>query len=174
MTHDPNTTDDKPQPLTDDDLVAYLDGELSAEACNEIERRLSEDAHLRRRLQAHQAAWELLDEVPRAEIPTSFTQTTVEMVAVTAAEDSRQAARHALQLRRLAWTAAAAAWVATALAAYGLTSFVVSRPNRELVQDLPIIEHLDAYENAGDIAFLKRLASEGLFTAEVDDDDVYY
>ena len=122
---------------------------------------LSEDADLRRRLQLHQAAWDLLEEVPRAEVPTSFAETTVEMVAVTAADDSRQAARTAELRQRLAWTAATAAWVATALAAYGITSFVVSRPNRELVQDLPIIEYLDAYQNAGDIDFLRTLAQRG-------------
>ena len=95
------------------------------------------------------------------------------MVAVTAADDSRKAERTAERRRRLAWTVAAAAWVTTAMTAYGITSFVVNRPNRELVQELPIIEHLDAYQNAGDINFLRRLASEGLFTAEVDDEGYY-
>jgi len=173
MTHDPKTTNGEPEPLPDDDLIAYLDGELSAEASDAFERRLSEDANLRRRLQLHQAAWDLLEDVPRAEVPPSFTETTVEMVAVTAADESRTASRRAARRRRLAWAAAAAAWGATALAAYGITALVVNRPNRQLVQDLPVIEHLDAYQNVGDIGFLRALASEGLFTAEVDDEGYY-
>ena len=69
MTHDPNTADGKFDSPPDDDLIAYLDGELSAEASDEIERRLSEDANLRRRLQLHQAAWDLLEEVPAPRSP---------------------------------------------------------------------------------------------------------
>ena len=36
-------------------------------------------------------------------------------------------------------------------------------PNRQLLQDLPILEDLDLYEQAGSIDFLHKLADTGLF-----------
>ena len=38
--------------------------------------------------------------------------------------------------------------------------------NRELLEDLPVLENLDAYRQVGDIQFLRTLARERLFDQE--------
>jgi anti-sigma factor RsiW len=169
MTHDLTRSEGLPEPTSDDDLVAYLDGELSAELSREIERRLAQDADLRQRLQQHQAAWDLLEEIPRPEVSASFTRTTIEMVAVTASDDVNQAERQQRRRRQIAWGAAVATWLLVVASGFMITRFFLSAPNRQLVKDLPILEHLDAYRNVEDVEFLRSLARENLFTAETDD-----
>ena len=39
-------------------------------------------------------------------------------------------------------------------------------PNRQLLQDLPVLENLDEYRQIGDIEFLRMLRDQGLFAKE--------
>ncbi|MEX0585756.1 MAG: hypothetical protein WD176_03880, partial [Pirellulales bacterium] len=50
------------------DLVAYLDGELDAETSRELENLLATDPNARDEMQRMEQAWDLLDELPRAEV----------------------------------------------------------------------------------------------------------
>src|SRR5262249_41070651 len=73
-------TRDMPQ-LTDEDranLVAYLDGELDAEAAQALEAKLSVDPTARAEADALKRTWELLDYLPRPEPSPSFTHRTLE------------------------------------------------------------------------------------------------
>jgi anti-sigma factor RsiW len=162
-----------PQPESDlfrDQLVAYLDGELSAEESQALERHLSEDPDLRRQLQTHQQAWDLLDDIPRAEVKETFTQTTVEMIAVSTEEAIQDAQRRQGVRRVCAWLAGGAGALLTCAVGFYATSAYLTAPNRKLIEDLPIIENLDAYRNAESVDFLKALEQEGLFVAEVEDE----
>jgi hypothetical protein len=47
---------------------------------------------------------------------------------------------------------------------FWLTFFQVTEPNRQVVEDLPILERLDAYQSAGSVDFLRELEKEGLFS----------
>lgn len=149
-------------------LVAYLDGELDSESRHQLEERLSGDHQLRQRLKEYQQAWDLLDELPRERVDDSFAKTTVEMVAIRAEEllvdRTRKASRH----RWGAWGAALVCSILAALAGYWVTQQYVSAPNRQLVDDLPILEHLDAYQSAGSVEFLRQLEQERLFVEDGD------
>ena len=83
---EPSNTND----LAYEKLVAYLDGELDAESSQQVERRLAEDPGYRHELKQMQRAWDLLDELPRAEVSETFTQTTVEMVALSAEHELKE------------------------------------------------------------------------------------
>src|SRR5580658_8768643 len=72
-------------------LSAYLDGELDADARQQVEQLLARDPQARIELQRLERAWELLDGLPRIELEPSFTQTTVEMIAVRVADDVGEA-----------------------------------------------------------------------------------
>lgn len=157
-------------PVGPDDLIAYLDGELDAPTAQKIERCLAEDPQLVQRMREHQQAWDLLDELPREEVSDVFTQTTLQMVAVGAANDAEQRAREADASRSWLWLATAASLIAASLAGYWAAAVVFDRTNRELLQDLPLIENLDAYQQAENVEFLRALENEGLFVAEVDDE----
>lgn len=148
------------------DLVAYLDGELDAEQTQAVEQRLSADAAYRRQLRELQQAWDLLDQLPKAEVDDSFTQTTLAMVAVSASGDVAQArVRHGRTRRWLWWTGSVAAAAAFA-AGYFAVSTVVSRENRRLLRDLPVIQNLDEYRYAGSVEFLRLLDHEEVFTED--------
>src|SRR5438309_11913316 len=69
-------------PSIDEEIVAYLDGELDSVAEAQVVRRLSEDAAYRARLGQLQQAWDMLDNLRRTEADDEFVQSTVAMVAV--------------------------------------------------------------------------------------------
>ena len=150
-------------------LVAYLDGELDAETSKQVERRLAENVAYRRELQQLQRAWDMLDELPRAEVSESFTQTTVEMVALSAAQELTEVKGQGRRHERVLWGAVGAGVVLAALASYLVVSAYFARPNAELLRDLPVIENMDLYEVADSVEFLRQLEKSGLFAEEPDD-----
>lgn len=152
-----------------EELVAYLDGELDAEAGQRVERRLAEDVQYRQRLQELQQAWDLLDYLPRSQVSESFTQTTVQMVAVKATEDIAKRTVTAETKRRTMWLIGAGGTAAAALLGYLIVSELVARPNEQLVEDLPVIEYVDVYQHADSVEFLKQLDQAGLFAEDVSD-----
>ena len=164
------------QPETDgaraDELVAYLDGELDAQATAEVERRLSDDAEYRQRLRQYQQAWDMLDHLPYAEADEQFARTTVEMVALRTTDDVERD-RAATNLRR---GLSIAGWVGACLAAavvgYSLLNNHLSAPDRALLGDLPVIENVDLYVHVESVEFLRTLDREGLFVEEAAGDSV--
>ncbi len=163
-----------PLPLFEDDkvreeLVAYLDGELSPDDAQRVERRLAEDTTYRQALQELEKTWDLLDTLPRAEPGDEFTRTTVEMVALSAAAEVEQLKLQARRRHRLALAASVAAVIAGALAGFGAVYWKVTEPNRQLVRDLPVLENMEYYRHADSLEFLRRLEQEGLFDGEVSD-----
>lgn len=148
------------------DLVAYLDGELDSEQAQAVEQRLSSDPAYRQQLRELQQAWDLLDQLPKAEVDDTFTQTTLAMVAVSASDDVAQARVRQGRRHRWLWWSGSAAAVLAFIAGYGAVSRIVSRENRRLLRDLPVIQHLDEYRYADSVEFLRRLDREGLFAEE--------
>ena len=149
-----------PSNLTADDqeqLVAYLDGELPADQCAAIEDRLSADGTYRREMQRLARTWDVLDELPQATAGDTFAKTTIEMVTV-AVEKEIAAETVASSRRRIKHLALAVGLLVAAV----IAGFVGARsiwpdPNRQLIIDLPVIEHLDALSQFRDIAFLRSL-----------------
>ncbi len=163
---EPSNTND----LAYEQLVAYLDGELDAEASQRVERRLAEDPDYRRELKQMQRAWDLLDELPRAEISETFTQTTVEMVALSAEHELTEVKTRVRHFDRLIWVAVGASVVLASMAAFWGVSTYLSRPNDQLAQDLPVIENVELYEVADNVEFLRELEQAGYFKEETDDE----
>lgn len=151
------------------ELVAYLDGELDEESGRRIERRLSEDADYRLRLQHLQRAWDMLDYLPRAHVAESFTQSTVEMVVLSATEDVQQLHKRTSQRRGLLWLVGGGSFLAATLLGYALVASLANRPNRQLVQQLPLIENYDLYRHADSLTFLDQLRDSRLFDDQIDD-----
>ncbi len=160
MTHDPRA--DAAAPL-EERLAAYLDGELDAEQTRAIEELLASDPEVRRRLRAMERTWELLDELktpPAAD--DRFTRTTLEMVAVAAREDVAKL-RAAVPRRRWALAAGLGAALAAGFLAVALPG---AWANRRLLQDLPVLEHLEEYRLIDSMEFLRALAEKPWFSAE--------
>ena len=150
-------------------LVAYLDGELDAEAARSVEERLASDPALRMEMQRLDRAWHLLDALETEPVDEQFTRTTLEMTIAAAEEElqQEQAERPRRQLKRtlLLCTAVAAA----ALCGFLGVRLLTPDPNRQLLEDLPVIENLEQYRAVGDIEFLRALHQERLFDDGLDE-----
>jgi anti-sigma factor RsiW len=159
------------EPTTiDEEIVAYLDGELDTEAMARVERRLTDDPGYRSRLSQLQHAWDLLDNLRRTEADDEFVQSTVAMVAVQAEQEAKTQKLRIVRQRNMAWLALAAVALLSIAGGYAALHRRMTRADRNLVRDLPVIEHVDEYLNIDDVSFLKQLERENLFAAEVDDE----
>jgi anti-sigma factor RsiW len=153
----------------DEEIVAYLDGELDTEAIARVERRLAEDSAYRSRLSQLQHAWDLLDNLRRTEADDDFVNSTVAMVAVQAEQDAKTQKLRTVRRQSFAWLALVAAVLFSMASGYVVLHRRMTRGDRSLVRDLPVIEHVDEYLNIDDLDFLKQLERDNLFAAEVDD-----
>ncbi len=159
-----------PQPNDDlhEQLVSYLDGELSIEQSRRIEERLSTDDTARDELRRLEKVWDVLDGLPRSQVNETFARTTVEMVALAAEKDLKQ--EHAARPRRQiqTWLAASVAVLLAGVVGFAGAALFFPDRNGALLRDLPVIENFEMLQKAENVAFLKRLAEEGAFLSESD------
>src|SRR5262245_30531312 len=88
-----------------EEIVAYLDGELSGDESARVERRLASDEDYRQQLQSVERAWTALDDLPMATVDDRFSRTTLGMVVEAAAEELRAKTRALPIARRRRWAA---------------------------------------------------------------------
>lgn len=138
-------------------IVAYLDGELSPQQCAEVERRLSTDEEFRRELQRVDRAWSALDELPRATVDDRFSRTTLELVVAAADREFAEQTQCMPTLRRR--RRVSTALLAAAAVAFGFLLVRLSwdDSNEALVADLPVVQQLDVYRQFEDVGFLRKL-----------------
>ena len=158
--HEPTSPDIDP---VEEELVAYLDEELEPEHRAQVEHRLAEDARYRDKLRHMQKSWDMLDLLARSEPDEGFTRTTVAMVALKAKEATDLQKETTQRFSLLFKLGVAAGTLACLLIAYSVGSWLFSASDRQLVRDLPVIEHLDEYTHAESVDFLRSLAKHGLF-----------
>ncbi|MEL0094509.1 MAG: hypothetical protein VW875_01605 [Planctomycetaceae bacterium] len=147
-------------------LVAYLDGELDETVSQEIERRLADDPEYRLRLQQLQQTWDLLDELPRVNRDESFTQSTVEFVALTAQQDLEETQQWSrLGDSKAIWGRAVITILALVLGIFA-GDWYFGQKHRQLLEDLEVISEFDQYRLTEDLQFLKDLEKSGVFNTE--------
>jgi hypothetical protein len=152
----------KTESSLEEQLVAYLDGELDAEAVRRIEARLAAEPEVREALNRLERTWEMLDELGATPVGDSFTRTTLEMVTVAAEEDVERVMADVPLRRRRRWSIAAGVLAATAA---GFLAAYLSLPNtnRQLLENLPVLENLEEYRQVDDIEFLRLMKEKSLF-----------
>jgi hypothetical protein len=159
MTHDPS-----PEPTElHEELTAYLDGELDAQAVKQIEERLGRDPAYQAELQRLERAWELLDRLPRASVNETFTKTTMEMVAVAASEDAATVQSAWPRRHRRQQFLGGLGLVAAGLVGFAVGHWWWPNPNEQLLRDLPVLRNFELYYQADNIDFLRLLDEQGLF-----------
>jgi len=152
-----------------EELSAYLDGELDAHSVREVELRLARDAAYRQELQRLERAWDMLDGLPRAAVGDSFTRTTIEMVAVAAADEVKSFQEQLPRQRRARNAIAGGLAIAAGVIGFALGLLWWPDPNRQLLDDLKVLQNFEYYYQADDIDFLRQLDRESLF-ADGDND----
>ncbi len=151
----------------DEEITAYLDGELTGEALGNIEKRLATDNAFRSRLQDLDRGWMLLNELPQSEVHQNFAATTVEMVALH--EQHPGNAKYGGSAGQLIqqW-----AFVGFAVLAACLTGFILSTAiaallsacgllknhNDAVLENFPILQNLDKYKLVENIAFVQAIS----------------
>jgi hypothetical protein len=161
---------DSTQQELQDELTAYLDGELDAESVRRVEERLARDAGFRGELNQLERAWNMLDRLPRASVDENFTKTTIEMVALSASQEADAIARERPRRRRRQRIVAAISMGAALLVGFVIGKALWTDPNEQLLADLPVLENLDLYYQADEIEFLRLLgASRSFNEAETDE-----
>lgn len=147
-----------------ENLVAYLDGELEDTESQEIDRILARSDVARHEVEALSRAWDMLDLLPNSQASSEFTNRTMSTLKL---EESPY------DISDKAWFvfarrgAVAAVWLA-AIAACGVVGFLATwqwypNPHRDMLAELPLIRHLDVYQEVESIEFLDSLNREGLF-----------
>ncbi|MDA8746159.1 hypothetical protein N9N28_16155 [Rubripirellula amarantea] len=154
------TNSPQPDERLSEELVAYLDGELSPSESESVETRIQQDEHARNELQKFDRVWNTLDELPRAVVDAGFTRTTIEMAAVEAKKELAHETSMLPVRRRHRWLKIASLAAAAGLVGFAALAVLTPNPNRELYSNLPVILQLDAYSEVRDIEFLRLLEAE--------------
>lgn len=155
-------------PALEEQLVAYLDGELEPQESRRVEELLASDARAQETLQRLDRTWGMLDELERQEPGEETVRSTMEMVAAAAEEEVAELRSSAPARRRRRFALAAGGLLAASLAGFLTVSLSTPDPNRELLENLPVLENLDAYLEVDDIEFLRELSRQQIF-ADFDD-----
>jgi hypothetical protein len=156
---------DEPQRISERDradLVAYLDGELTGEAARALEAKLSLNPQARAEADALRRTWELLDFLPKPAASSNFTHRTMQRLTPVPVNERRGWQRWRRSCLGVGWAAAllAAGWGGYA----GYNWFVPREPgDKELIQDLRVIENKRDYDLVEDLDFWKALDKPELF-----------
>lgn len=140
-----------------EEIVAYLDGEMSPGERAAVEQQLARDESFRQEMQRIERAWNALDELPRTTLDDRFSRTTMEMVVTEAAAevDAKTLALPVMRRKRQWSTVLIAA--AAALLGFLAVRIVRDAPNRKLIADLPAVVNVDRYQQFQSVEFLRQL-----------------
>lgn len=147
------------------DLVAFLDGELHGEAARALEAKLSQNPAARAEADALRRTWELLDFLPRPQPSLRFTHCTLQRLSPLRADERQRRQRWYRCSFGLGW---AAALLLSGWAGHAAYDWLVPLEpgERQLLQDLRIIENKRLYERMEDLDFWRALDAPDLFGDE--------
>jgi hypothetical protein len=151
-------TDDAPLDPDDELLVAYLDGELDAQAENSLMDRLVDEPELNRRLQQLQDGWEWLDKLPDVTPHEGLVESTLELVV---ADIVKAKPKPQSSWSRYRWPLGitTVCLIAT-LATIAVDATVKSIGYRHELADLALAENLDAYQHGRDLDLMRTLVGD--------------
>jgi hypothetical protein len=141
-------------------IVAYLDGELTPTEAALVERQMADDAEFRNEVQGIEQAWSALDALPATKVDDRFSQTTMEMVVVAARSELAEKTQALPIKRRNDLLGKVLLAVAAASLAFLAVRLFRDNPNQVLLADLPTIQYLDIYSQFRDADFLRELNKE--------------
>lgn len=148
----------------DEQLTAYLDGELSREDSKELESRLINDESLRMRLAELRKSYELLDELPETPYDQRFTQSTIEHVIRDVRGGQLPEAVPTPMVRPASWFAKNARFMLT-LAAVAATAIFAAMAIRSVestrqLQEMGIVSNLSGLKDVYELDIATKLSDE--------------
>lgn len=149
------------EPLNEDrheQFVAYLDGELDEASTRNLEATLAVDESARNEVAALARTWELLDELPHVDVSSDFTEKTLSSVRLETITQPEEQKNSSNDWRKwLVGTVLVLGTVSCFLAGLFVVQGMTDPKTDVLLQNLPVIENLETYEDIGDAEFLRRL-----------------
>lgn len=149
------STNDRDRRL--EQIVAYLDGELSPAEASQVEQQLTDDAQFRQELADIERAWTALDVLPNATVDDRFAQTTMELVVGAAREEVLEKTRALPVMRRKNLLSKLLLLAAAVALGMLMMQLLRENPNRLLLSNLPPIEYIGIYSQFQDVEFLEQL-----------------
>ena len=157
------TSSKQPIDVTEN-LVAYLDGELTDEQAHAVQLAIAQDPQLRQRVDALQHTWQMLGSLPEAKATGAFTQQTMETVQLASQTQPQLQSGWPNQWRHLAQRSLFILGITvSATLGFLLTNRWMDDDDRLLLQDYSVIRHLDQLADIGNTEFLQALDSNGWF-----------
>lgn len=150
--------------LLDEQLTAYLDGELTASESARIEQRLVEEESVRRRLAELRQAYEYLDQLPETPHNHAFTQSTIAMVVEelkrVPSEPVARPQTLAPKKNWFAWPSVVAPIALMALLGSILGAALATLQTRTELKKLDLIANLPGMQDVGDWKVADELAKD--------------
>jgi len=157
------------KPEQRENLVAYLDSELSPEEAAEIDQALVDSPVARNEVEMLTRTWEMLELLPNQTASDEFTQTTMQTARLSEqTEPAFSLEEYYPQIRAglmaLTWLVCVtlASW-----AGFMIANAWTPNPADQLVRDLPVIENYNQYHSlevndTDKLDFLRELDKRGL------------
>ena len=145
---------------SDDDLGAYLDGELNTSERSALEAELTKDSSLHARLEQLRGTWSMLELLEPSTVSDDFTKSTI---AMTATRMRRESLTDWIRSR---WQFLAGFVVALVLG-FTLVKIPTTAQNQQKLSDIPLINDLDLYLRADSVGFLRELDAAELFAPDL-------
>lgn len=155
-----------PYDAQEEELNAYLDGELEPGERERLERRLATDASLREKLKKTQQSWDALDLLPKARADETFAGATLEMTVAMANDETVQAPKSILPPERRSWLKLGGGALFAACLGFVLVRAGHNNVERKLLRDLPVVERMEPLSNTPSIDFLRKLEEKHLFVSD--------
>lgn len=140
----------------DEQLLAYLDGDLSEGIAKSIDERLKTDPGLRRRLDELRTSWDMLDELPVSVSNPKLAESTIELVALRLMEERKTSSLQ--KILRLRWPLIGIATMLAFLLGAWTAVRQVQRQVEELVGTLPVVTRYSEIKLIDRPEWLERLA----------------
>jgi ferric-dicitrate binding protein FerR (iron transport regulator) len=141
-----------------DNLVAYLDGELSEEETQEIEQILAASEVARHEVDMLSRSWDLIGVLPTAKASEEFTRKTLSSIRAAEAERSFISPQTRRNMRRVAVLACGTAVLGLCMyLGFTATNRWVPNEADQLLDEYEVISNLDRYSEVGSIEFLQAL-----------------
>ncbi len=144
-------------------LVAYLDGELSEDATNEIEQLLAVSAEARTEVEKLSSTWDFLDDLGQPKASPGFSEKTLATVKIAEVQSANGRWLSASARRGAVTTAWIVAMALSAVLGFFGTNRWFPNPATALTDELPLIENLHIYSEIETADFLSQLRDSGLF-----------
>jgi anti-sigma factor RsiW len=156
----------------EEELVAYLDGELEPAARQRVEQRLGTDAALREKLRRTQQAWDALDLLPHTRADESFANTTIQMTVSQVLQNSATSplpSQKHFTAPYWPWLKIGSVAFAAMLLGFILTKASHNKNRQKELREAHMAESFEALSETPSLEFLIKLRDEKLFTTKSND-----